>query len=32
MLLLGYIEKHIELCLEEDCPLKYNKIKFISGK
>jgi hypothetical protein len=27
MLLLGYIEKHIEICMEENCPLKVKKLK-----
>ena len=32
MLLLGYIEKHIEVCVEEDCPLRINKTRFMTGK
>ena len=27
MLLVGYIEKHIEICGEEDCPIKIKKPK-----
>jgi hypothetical protein len=27
MLLVGYIEKHIETCVEEDCPIKIKKPK-----
>ena len=27
MLLIGYIEKHKEICTEEDCPLKQTKKK-----
>lgn len=27
MLLVGYIEKHIETCIEEDCPIKVKKPK-----
>ena len=27
MLLVGYIEKHIETCVEDDCPIKVKKPK-----
>ena len=27
MLLVGYIEKHIETCVEDDCPIKMKKLK-----
>jgi len=27
MLLIGYVEKHKEICQEEDCPLKIKKTK-----
>ena len=27
MLLIGYIEKHKDLCQEEDCPLKVKRVK-----